>query len=192
MTDGGELQGLGGFLLEAIRHSSKWAAAELDEEDATSIVAELLDEVAAQRWIEKQMEQTGIRAMEFRDGAEMELEPAREMAALWVGACRGLLNGGANYSETVMDLLAKPGDKVSMTVKLAEAPAERYVITVQRDHPGAITPHQARERAEGTIGKAWQWIADVNDGLGYDVDDLIRILEQNGFPPSEGKEGRKG
>lgn len=29
----------------------------------------------------------------------------------------------------------------------------------------------------------WKWIADVNDGLGYDNDDLILSLERAGYPP---------
>lgn len=164
-------------LLQAISPKS---ARHLSLADAEDVVSELLKDATIQEWTADQLKQVGIRSMEFRNGAVMDLEPAREMVAMWVGACRGLINGGPNYSETVMDHLAKPGDKVSM--------GERYIITVQRDQLGCITPHQARQRAEGAIDKVWQWISDVNDGLGYDTDDLIRILEESGFPPPDDEE----
>lgn len=160
----------------------------LDYETAKTIVTEVLGDVAGQRWMEEQISQTGIRAMEFRNGAHLELEPARDMLALWVGACRGLIGDAPNYSETPLTILGKPGDKISMDVKLAETPVERYTITVQRDHPDAVTPHQARERAEKAIGKVWQWIADVNDGAGYDSGDLGWTLEKAGFPPPDENE----
>lgn len=158
-------------------------ATALDHETAQTIVMQVLGNTAGQRWMEEQINQTGIRAMEYRNGASMELEPAREMVAMWVGACRGLIGNATNYSETPLTILAKPGDKFSMDVKLAEASAERYTITVQRDRLDAITPHQARERVEKVIEKVWKWIAEVNDGAGWDSGDLGWMLEQSGFPP---------
>lgn len=169
--------------IKGISELAPEAAKALDYETSQTIVMGLLDSVAGRRWMEEQIKQTGIRAMEFRSGASMELEPAREMLAMWVGACRGLIGDAPNYSETPLTILAKPGDKFSMDVKLAETPVERYTITVQRDTLGAITPHQARQRAEEVISKVWKWIADVNDGAGYDADDLGWMLEQSGFPP---------
>lgn len=183
MTNENEPAGLGELLMQLLGAVNPKGARLLSLADADEVVAELLKDAAVQRWTDEQIRQIGVRAMDFRNGAEMDLAPAREMLAMWVGACRGLINGGPNYSETVMDHLAKPGDKVRMDVKLAETPAERYIITVQRDQPGCITPHQARQRAEDAIGKVWQWIADVNDGAGYDAGDLGWTLEQSGFPP---------
>jgi hypothetical protein len=63
----------------------------------------------------------------------MEMEPAREAAALWVGAARGLLEGAENYSE------------ISMEFKLA-GDWQRYAFHVQR--AGKLTPHEARRQAE--------------------------------------------
>jgi hypothetical protein len=93
------------------------------------------DEEARERWIDKTLNETGIKAMDFRNGMSMELEPAREMVAHWVGAARGMLGDAENYSET----------PVEMEVKVGESP-ERFVFTLQR--AGKLTPHQARQKAE--------------------------------------------
>lgn len=95
------------------------------------------DDEARERWIQKQLDETGIRAMEFRNGAEMELEPARDLVAHWVGAARTMLGDAPNYSET----------RVSMQVKVAESP-ETFAFVLQRVAPGALTPHEARQKAE--------------------------------------------
>lgn len=95
------------------------------------------DEEARERWIQKQLDETGIRALEFRNGAVMELEPARELVAHWVGAARTMLGNAPNYTET----------RVSMDVKVAESP-ETYAFVLQRVAPGALTPHEARRKAE--------------------------------------------
>lgn len=150
--------------------------------DANAMVEELLAEAAAQRWVADRIKQIGIRSMDFRNGASMDLEPAREMVAMWVGACRGLLGDAPNYSETIMDVLPNVGDAIETTVKVAES-LDRYIVTVQRDHPGAMSPHQARQRAENAIDAVWKWIADVNDGAGCDSGDLGWMLEQAGFSP---------
>jgi hypothetical protein len=184
-------EGLGAVLLELLKQVSPKSAKKLSESDAQQVVEALLEDAVAQRWITEQMAQVGIRAAEYRNGtATMELEPAREMVAMWVGACRGLIGTGPNYSETVLtdrvDHLANRGDKVEMGVKVAESP-DKYVITVQRDAFDAITPHDARMRAERWAeelsSEVWGWIIAVNDGAGYDADDLIQIMERLGFPP---------
>lgn len=189
-------EGLGGVLLELLRQASPKSAKKLSEDDAQTVVEALLEDAVAQRWVTEQMAQVGIRAAEYRNGtAMMELEPAREMVAMWVGACRGLIGTGPNYSETVLtdrvDHLANRGDKVEMGVKVAES-TDKYVITVQRDAFDAITPHEARVRAEkqrdDLVKKVWKWIADVNDGAGYDTGDLGWTLEQMGFPPPPDEE----
>jgi hypothetical protein len=67
----------------------------------------------------------------------MEVEPAREMVAYWVGAARAMLGDAPNYSET----------PIEMEVKVGESP-ERFAFVLQRVAPEALTPHQARQRAE--------------------------------------------
>jgi hypothetical protein len=76
---------------------------------------------------------TNLRSMEFRNGATMQLEPAREMVALWVGASRALLEGAENYSETTCEF------------GIPEDP-QRYSFVVQK--AGRLTPHEARRKAE--------------------------------------------
>lgn len=194
-------EGLGGVLLELLKQASPKSVKKLQEADAQIVVEALLEDAVAQRWITEQMSQIGIRAAEYRNGtATMDLEPAREMVAMWVGACRGLIGSGPNYSETVLtdrvDHLANRGDKVEMGVKVAESP-DKYVITVQRDAFDAITPHEARRKAEGERDKlvrtVWKWIADVNDGAGYDTGDLGYSMEKLGFPapPDDELEGEE-
>lgn len=184
-------EGLDGVLLELLKQVSPKTAKKLPEQDAQQVVEALLEDAVAQRWITEQMAQVGIRAAEYRNGtATMDLEPAREMVAMWVGACRGLIGTGPNYSETVLtdrvDHLANRGDKVEMGVKVAES-TDKYIITVQRDAFGTMTPHEARmkaeRRAEELSSEVWGWIIAVNDGAGYDADDLIQIMERLGFPP---------
>jgi hypothetical protein len=83
----------------------------------------------------------------------MELEPAREMVAHWVGAARGMLGDAENYSET----------PVEMVVKVAESP-ETFAFTLQR--VGKVTPHQARQRAEqerDRLRAALEKVADIGN-----------------------------
>ncbi|MEU2510525.1 hypothetical protein [Streptomyces syringium] len=93
------------------------------------------DDEARERWIQNQINETGIRSMDFRNGMTMELEPARELIPHWVAAARTLLGDAPNYTET----------PVEMEFKTAESP-ERFAFIVQR--VGKITPHQARQQAE--------------------------------------------
>ncbi|WP_282795158.1 hypothetical protein [Streptomyces sp. CC224B] len=111
-----------------------------DERDA--LLAELggRDAEARERWIQKQLEETALRAADFRDGMSMEIEPAREMVAHWVGAARAMLGDTPNYTET----------PIEMQVKVGEDP-QRFAFVLQRVAPGALTPHQARQRAEAVI-----------------------------------------
>lgn len=189
-------EGLGAVLLELLKQVSPKSAKKLPEPQAQEVVEALLEDAVAQRWITEQMAQVGIRAAEYRNGtATMDLEPAREMVAMWVGACRGLIGAGPNYSETVLtdrvDHLANRGDRVEMGVKVAES-TDKYIITVQRDAFGAMTPHEARVKAEQQrdelVKTVWKWIADVNDGAGYDTGDLGWALEKMGFPPPPDEE----
>lgn len=183
--------GLGECLIEALRQVSPRSARKLSSADAQAVIESVLQDAVAQRWITEQMSQIGIRSAEYRNGVtQMDLEPARELVALWVGVCRGMIGEGPNYSETVLtdrvDHLASAGDKIEMGVKVAEAP-DKYIITVQRDAFGTITPHEGRQRAEkqrDDLNEAvWEWICAVNDGAGLDADDLGYKLTQMGFDP---------
>ncbi|MBQ1122612.1 hypothetical protein [Streptomyces sp. B15] len=95
------------------------------------------DEEARERWVQKQLAETGLRAADFRNGMTMEIEPARDLVAHWVGAARAMLGNAPNYTET----------PIEMEVKVAEDP-ERFAFILQRVGYGALTPHQARQRAE--------------------------------------------
>lgn len=93
------------------------------------------DEEARERWIQRQLDETGLKAMDFRNGMAMEIEPARELVAHWVGAARAMLGDAPNYTET----------PIEMEVKVGESP-ERFAFVLQR--VGGLTPHQARQQAE--------------------------------------------
>lgn len=96
------------------------------------------DEKARKRWIRKQEKQLGIKYADFRTGAwEMDLAMGREMGAAYVAMAKALLGDAPNYTET----------KLMFDVKIAESP-ETYTLVVQRHAPGALTPHEARQRAE--------------------------------------------
>ncbi|WP_399554206.1 hypothetical protein OG582_40490 (plasmid) [Streptomyces anulatus] len=118
-------------------------------EGLKNAVRAVLAEEAAHQWIEKQLEQTGIRAMDFRNGMQMEMEPARELLASWVAAARTMLGDAPNYTET----------KISMDVKVAESP-EMYTLVVQRNAPGVLTPHEARQKAEAKVAELEAQLAE--------------------------------
>jgi hypothetical protein len=42
--------------------------------------------------------------------------------------------------------------------------------------------------ARALLGIVWQWIEDVNNGLGYDTGDLSHSLTQAGYGPLEDSE----
>ncbi|WP_031030075.1 MULTISPECIES: hypothetical protein [unclassified Streptomyces] len=88
--------------------------------------------------------------MDFRNGMHMEMEPARELLASWVAAARTMLGDAPNYTET----------KVSMDVKVAESP-EMYTLVVQRHAPGALTPHEARQKAEARVAELEAQLAEL-------------------------------
>lgn len=132
------------------------------------------DEEARERWVQKQLAETGLKAADFRNGMAMEIEPARELLAHWVGAARAMLGDAPNYTETV-----------AMDVKVAEAP-ERYTLVVQRVAPDTLTPHQARQRAEQQRGEVLRvvsaWCVEANEVGGVDAGDLAWRLEEAGHP----------
>jgi hypothetical protein len=130
--------------------------------DAEALAADLdrLHAVKAEEYINATV---GLRSMQVVDGAmTMDLAAARELTLQMVAAARGMLAGGANYSETRVDLpadadagRADPAGAVEWTVGLAGEP-DRYVIRVQR--AGRITPHEARRAAEADAAR-WRALA---------------------------------
>lgn len=185
-----QLLKFGEYLHELLCGLEPCRASGFSIEDLAAVAEEFLAEVSARRWVDEQLEKTRMKSMDFTNGAAMGLIPSQEIAALWVGACRGLLQNAPNYSETKFDGSRIDDEgKFTMETRQAGSP-EVFTVTIQRHGPGKLTPHEARLRAEDVIGKTWKWISDVNDGLGYDTGDLGWMLEQNGFPPpSEGEGG---
>lgn len=119
-----------------------------DDELADRLVEAALgvfDETAIERMAQHYVDDTHIRSMEFRNGAELDLVPAQDMVAVWVATARTMLGDAPNYSETRVDL---PAEKVEMELKLA-GELDRYVFTVQR--AGKLTPHEARVQAEAKL-----------------------------------------
>lgn len=124
-----------------------------ESEGLNNAVRAVLAEAAAQQWIENQLERTGIRSMDFRNGTHMELEPARELLAHYVAAARTMLGDAPNYTET----------KLSMDIKVAESP-EMYTLVIQRHAPGAQTPHEARQKAEARVAELEAELREARHG----------------------------
>ncbi|MEV5915785.1 hypothetical protein AB0M00_43750 [Streptomyces chartreusis] len=113
-----------------------------EREGLRNAVQAVLGEAAAQRWIDKQLAETGIRSVDFRNGMHMDIASARELLAHQVAAARAMLGDAKNYSET----------KLEFDVKVAESP-ELYTIVIQRHGPGVLTPHEARLKAEERVAQ---------------------------------------
>jgi hypothetical protein len=126
-----------------------------EPEGLENAVRSLLSEAAAQQWMQKQLEETGIRSMDFRNGVHMDISLARDLLAHQVAAARAMLGDAPNYTET----------KVEFDVKVAESP-EIYTIVIQRHAPGALTPHEARQKAEARIAAA-QAVLDEYEGTDW-------------------------
>lgn len=136
----------------------------------TQVVSAVLEEASAQQWIQKQLDETGIRSMDFRNGIDMEMEPAKELLGRWVAAARTMLGDAPNYAETV-----------AMDIKVAESP-ERYSLVVQRLAPGALTPHRARQLAEDCLAQALGTLAAWLNNDDRDPEDLAQTLQKAGTP----------
>lgn len=93
-------------------------------EAAADAVLSVCDDAARDRMAGQLMEAFRIRSMDFRAGAAMDVTAAREIAALWVAAARGLLGDTASHTE--------------MEVALA-GDAARYIFRLERR--GHLTPH---------------------------------------------------
>lgn len=138
-------------------------------------LVDVVDDEALDRMANTLLEETNLRAMDFRNGMSMEIKPARALAANFVGAARAMLGEAPNYSET----------PVEMTTSLAadpEVPAtwEKFAFIVQRIAPGKLTPHEARMAAEQR--------ADAAEAKQQAVADLIaraRRRPGNAFVPIE-------
>lgn len=100
-------------------------------------VLAVVEDEAIDRMAAKLIEETNLRSMDFRNGMAMDIEPARALAANFVGAARAMLGEAPNYSET----------PVEMGFRLA-GQVERFAFVVQRVAPGKLTPHEARQAAE--------------------------------------------
>jgi hypothetical protein len=153
--------------------------------DLRPVVQAVLHEASAQLWIEKQLSETGLKSMEFRNGMTMELEPAQEMVAQWCGAARAMLGDAPNYSETPVSF---PGErersnKLEMEVKVAESP-ERFVFILQRVGPGKLTPHEARVKADAerdsVLRAVGKWAYDHANTSSVDVCALLQLLTEAG------------
>jgi hypothetical protein len=123
---------------EALRSDAIRAAREVTGNDGlaeqvTDAVLAVVDEETVRALCAEHIKNTMIRSMDFRNGAHLELQPARDMIAYWVGAARVLLDGAENYSETTCEF-GIPED------------AQRYSFVVQK--AGKLTPHEARRKAE--------------------------------------------
>lgn len=136
------------------------------------------DEEARERWINKQLDETGLRSMDFRNGMHMDIEPARELVAHFVGAARAMLGDGPNYSET----------KLEFDVKVAESP-ELYTFVVQRHGRGVLTPHEARQKAEQERDEALVVLQEVREAqsLGAALAAVYRHDNPAAVPPEGGQ-----
>jgi hypothetical protein len=120
-------------------------------------VLAVCDEEAVNRMAGTFVDETRIRAMDFRNGASMDLVPSQTLVAHWVAAAKTWLGDAPNYTETALEF----GGKVSTEVKLA-GEFERYVFILQRVGPGKLTPHQARKKAEAERDKALAELAALS------------------------------
>jgi hypothetical protein len=126
---------------------------------------DVFDDDARQKLADELMEATRIRSMEIRNGGfDMDIDAAREITALYVGAARTMLGDAPNYSETPVEL----------TVKVAEAPESYiYVLTVQRAEKP--TPHQLRKQAEAERDQVREVLQRVER-----VREAMRHIAENG------------
>jgi hypothetical protein len=108
-------------------------------EQVTDAVLGVVDEETVRALCDDHIARTNLRSLDFRNGGTLDIQPAREMVAYWVGAARALLGDAENYSETRVDF------------GIPEDP-QRYAFIVQR--AGKLTPHEARKQAEAERDEA--------------------------------------
>lgn len=103
-----------------------------------------LEDLGIERHAEMLVNEVRLRSLEIRNGGfKMEMDEARELAAIYVACARTMLGDAENYTET----------PIEFHVKIAERP-EKYILTVQRTEAGKLTPHEARLRAEAERDQA--------------------------------------
>jgi hypothetical protein len=152
VNDTDPIVALADTLYDALYAITPYAELHFADENAglENAVRAVLTQAAAQQWIQKQLDETRIRSMDFRNGMHMDLEPARELLAHQVAAARAMLGDAPNYTET----------KLEWDVKVAECP-ELYTIVIQRHAPGALTPHEARQKAEARVAELERELAQA-------------------------------
>lgn len=146
------------LVAEAIADTNLHDQADLDYE--TDRVMAVVEEEAIDRMANLFLEETNLRSMDFRNGMAMEIEPARALAANFVGCARAMLGEAPNYSET----------PIEMTTSLAADPDnsaswEKFAFVVQRIGPGKLTPHEARQAAEQRADKAEVKVDQLSQAL---------------------------
>jgi len=129
----------------------------------TEAVMAEIEQEAIDRMAATFVDETRIKSMDFRNGASMDIESAREIVAAWVAAARAMLGDAPNYSETEIDFGLADPPGYEMEVKLA-GELDRYVFRVQRR--GKLTPHQARQLAEARAEAAEAKLAAVREAVG--------------------------
>jgi hypothetical protein len=145
-TETHEWEAIRAAAIEAVRAAITVPWPDSDVEEVADAVLAVCDEEAINRMADVFVNETRIRAMDFRNGVDMDLVPSQTLVANWVAAAKTWLDdaGARNYTETAVEF---PGEKVSVEVKLA-GEAERFVFILQRVGPGKLTPHEARKQAD--------------------------------------------
>ena len=151
----------------------------------TEAVMAEIEQEAIDRMAATFVDETRLKSMDFRNGATMDIEPAREIVMAWVAAARALLGDAPNYCETEVDYGRADPPGTEMDVKLA-GEFEHYVFRIQRR--GKLTPHQARQAAEARAEAAEAKLAEIRayceltkcstDCVGHSVDaaEILAII----------------
>lgn len=148
--------------IKAVREALRTTRA---AEKLADAVLAICDEEAVNRMSDTFVNETRIRAMDFRNGASMDLVPSETLVAHWVAAAKAWFDQhpAPNYTETEVS----GGGKYEMEVKIAEE-YERFVFILQRVGPGKLTPHEARKRAEAEVERLTAENAALKDLLEQD------------------------
>lgn len=123
-----------------------------DPEKLVDAVLAVCDEEAVNRMADRFVDEARIKAIDFRNGVDMDLEPSKTVVAHWVAAAKAWLDSykAVNYTET--------------EVKLA-GEADRFAFILQRVGPGKLTPHEARKAAEAEVERLRAEVAGLREQL---------------------------
>lgn len=114
------------------------------ERDEARAEANRLIDLGMDRVASELIDKTALKSMEYREGRlSMEMEPALEIAAAFAACARTMLGDAPNYTETKLEFQVSEAGQ-----------AEVYTFVVQRNAPGAMTPHEARRKAEAERDEA--------------------------------------